>query len=84
MKKVSISDIKVHIAEYLRTLRPDEVLQICKRNVPVAEMRIIIAPKKKTKGLAKWGTHRNEILIHEDAFEPLSEQDIGMFDGNDL
>jgi antitoxin (DNA-binding transcriptional repressor) of toxin-antitoxin stability system len=78
MIRINIHEAKARLSEYLSRLRPGDVLLICKRNVPVAEVRAV--PPERTKprpiGLAK-----KELEIPASFFEPLPDDVLSGFDG---
>jgi antitoxin (DNA-binding transcriptional repressor) of toxin-antitoxin stability system len=55
MNRVNIHDAKTHLSEYLARLKEGESIILCRRNTPVAEIRLL--PDKRTAkrpiGLAK-------------------------------
>jgi antitoxin (DNA-binding transcriptional repressor) of toxin-antitoxin stability system len=78
MIKINIYEAKMHLSRYLARLHKGEVILLCKRNVPVAEIRAV-APSRTRKrpiGLAK-----KELVIPEAFFEPLPDEVIKGFLG---
>lgn len=76
MIKLNIHEAKTHLSRYLSRLAKGETITLCKRNVPVAEIRPI-PPDRKSKrpiGLAK-GTFKVPQKFHE----PLPEEIINSF-----
>ena len=53
--QVNIHEAKANLSRYLEQLQPGEVLVICKRNVPVAELRLLPrrGPGRRPAGLAR-------------------------------
>ena len=41
MLKLNVHEAKTHLSRYLAKLKPGESLLLCKRNVPVAELRAL-------------------------------------------
>lgn len=78
MIKVNIYEMKVHFSRYLKKLRKDESILITKRNVPVAEIRLVEPQrtKKRPVGLAK-----GEFTVPPSFFEPLPEDVVEGFSG---
>ena len=76
MIKVNIHQAKTHLSEYLAALEKGEIIVICKRNVPIAEIRGIPHSAKSARpiGLAK-GTFE----IPASFFEPLPADIINPF-----
>ena len=80
MIKINIHEAKTHLSRYLDRLRQGEVILICKRNVPIAEIRPTptTRTRKRPVGLAK-----GELSIPASFFEPLPESVLDDFDGGD-
>ena len=68
MIRINIHEAKTHLSRYLTRLSRGEVIVLCKRNVPVAEIRPLPAARtgKRPLGLA-----RGELVIPPAFFEPL-------------
>jgi len=78
MIRLNIREVKKHLSKYLDRLAKGETILLCKRNVPVAEIRGI-PPARKAKrpiGLAK-----NRIRVPSSFFEPLREEIVDAFEG---
>lgn len=78
MIKLNIHQAKTHLSAYLERLRQGEVIVLCKRNQPIAEIRgLPPAPQtKRPLGLAK-----GKVKIHAGFFEPLPEEVLEAFEG---
>ena len=76
--RVNIHDAKTHLSKYLRKLKEGETIVLCRRNVPIAEIRPLPKEQKKPRpiGLAK-GT----IEILPGFFDPLSDEELDLFEG---
>jgi len=81
MIRINIHEAKTHLSRYLERLRRGDVLVICKRNVPVAEVRAVPAARTGPRpvGLAK-----DELRIPRSFFEPLPDDVLTGFDGHDV
>lgn len=80
MIKLNIHEAKTHLSRYLGRLARGESILLCKRNVPIAEIRPIL-PGRKTKrpvGLAK-----GKVKIPPDFFEPLPSDVLASFYGQE-
>ena len=77
MIKVNIHEAKANLSKYLERLRSGrhEVIVVCKRNVPIAEIRLIREPPARARpvGLAKG------FSVPESFFEPLPEALVAAF-----
>ena len=76
MIKLNIHEAKTHLSRYLKRLAKGETITLCKRNVPIAEIRLITPEKKIPRpiGLAK-GTFK----IPSKFFKPLPDEIIASF-----
>jgi antitoxin (DNA-binding transcriptional repressor) of toxin-antitoxin stability system len=64
MIKLNVHEAKTHLSYYLQKLKRGETILLCRRNVPIAEIRAL-PPRRKTKrqiGLAKGNSRLSEIL----------------------
>lgn len=78
MIKLNIHEAKTHLSRYLARLEKGEVIVLCKRNVPIAEIRPLPrAPgRKRPIGLARGG-----FKVPRDFFKPLPEPILKAFEG---
>ena len=76
MKKLNIHEAKTHLSRYLPLLEKGETILLCKRNVPIAEIRPL--PPRRTKkrpiGLAK-----GEFEVPPEFYDPLPDEIIASF-----
>jgi len=77
MIRINIYEAKVHLSRYLNQLRKGETILLCKRNVPIAEVRPVppLRAKKRIFGLAK-----GEFKIPEAFFDPLPQNFVQAFE----
>lgn len=76
MIKLNIHEAKTHLSRYLARLARGESILLCKRNIPIAEIRPI-PPHRKGKrpvGLAK-----GKFKISPEFFEPLPSDMLDSF-----
>ncbi len=81
MIKLNIHQAKTHLSRYLTRLARGESILLCKRNIPIAEIRPI-APSRKTKrplGLAK-----SQVKVPPEFFEPLPAEVLNSFYGAEV
>jgi len=79
MIRLDIHEAKTHLSRYLEEMAKGETIILCKRNIPIAEIRPI-HPRRKHKrplGLAK-----GEFEVTRELFEPLPEQILAAFNGD--
>lgn len=55
MIRINLHEVKTHLSRLLARLRPGEVIIVCRCNVPIAEIRPLIARRsvKRPIGLAR-------------------------------
>ena len=68
MKSANIADIKNNLSRYITLVEQGEVIEICKRNVPVA--RIVPATPPKRSNQTRLGCGRETGRILGDVTEP--------------
>lgn len=78
MLYLNIYEAKTHLSRYLEQLLQGEQVFLCKRNVPIAEIRALPKPilHKRPIGLAK-----GEFAVPSQFFEPLPNDVIAAFEG---
>ena len=77
MIKVNLADAKSHLSQYLDSVERGETVILCRRNVPIAEIRPL--PKPPTQ-LRPIGTDP-DLVVPDSFFEPLPEDLINAFEG---
>lgn len=80
MIKLNIHEAKTHLSRYLARLARGETILLCKRNIPIAEIRPL-PPHRKTRrpvGLAK-----GKFKIPPEFFEPLPSDVLDSFYGQE-
>ena len=79
MLKVNIHEAKTQLSRHLeRLIRQGESILLCKRNVPVAEIRPL---PRTTQQPRKVGLAKNEFKIPKEFFEPLPKDLKSLFSG---
>ena len=78
MIRLNVHEAKTHLSRYLERLAKGESILLCKRNVPIAEIRPLPAARQKKRpiGLAK-GTFK----VPPEFFEPLPDEFLDAFYG---
>lgn len=75
--RVNMHDAKTHLSRYLKRLKPGETLVLCKRNEPIAEVRLV--PRKAVKRRIGWV--KGEFTVPDSFFEPLPPEILKYFTG---
>ncbi len=78
MIRVNIADAKTHLSRYLERVEDGETVVLCRRNVPIAEIRPL---PKSPKQLRPVGIDRG-MTIPPSLFEPLPPDLLDAFRGN--
>lgn len=76
MKKLNIHEAKTHLSRHLDRLARGETIILCKRNVPVAEIRPL---RQGMKSRRKIGLARGEFKVTKKFFEPLPAEILDAF-----
>jgi antitoxin (DNA-binding transcriptional repressor) of toxin-antitoxin stability system len=79
MIRINIHEAKIHLSRYLAKLAKEEVIVLCKRNVPIAEIRPL--PTKRTKKRPV-GLARGQFEVPDSFFEPLPDETVRGFEGS--
>ena len=78
MIRINIHEAKTHLSKYLKRLRRGEVVLICNRNVPVAEIRAVPAVRTTPRPV---GAAQGEFEIPPSFYLPLPADVLNAFDG---
>ena len=80
MTKLNVHEAKTHLSEYLPRIEAGETIVLCRRNVPIAEIRPLPSvepPRRPEIGFAK-GT----FTVPDEFFEPLPTELLDAFEGS--
>ncbi len=80
---LNINEVKAHLSSCLEKVSRGETVIVCKRNVPVAEIKPIPAPLKRKRPIGLGGRDYPEFHLTEAFFEPLPDEIVAAFDGGD-
>jgi len=78
MIKLNIHEAKTHLSRYLDRLSKGEVIVLCKRNVPVAEIRPIPSARKTPRPI---GLDKGRFAVPKEFFDPLPDELLRAFNG---
>ena len=78
MIKLNIHEAKTHLSKYLERVAQGEIIVLCKRNIPIAEIHPI-SPDRKTK--RPLGLARGKFEVPPEFFLPLPDEIIDSFHG---
>ncbi len=80
MIRLNIHEAKTHLSKYLELVANGETILLCKRNVPVAEIRPIPAKPKANRPI---GLAQGLIEVPLTFFDPLPDDIINSFNGEE-
>jgi len=78
MIKVNMHDAKTHLSAYVARLREGEAIVLCRRNTPVAEIRLL---PKRPASRRPIGLAAGTFSVSPRFFEPLPEEVVRGFRG---
>lgn len=78
MLKFNIHEAKTHLSRYLTRIEAGEVVLLCRRNVPVAEIRAL---PQAACGSRPIGLGKERFVAPDSFFEPLPEPELRAFEG---
>lgn len=78
MIRLNIHEAKTHLSRYLARLKRGETIVLCKRNVPIAEIRPLPARNDAPRPI---GLARGKITVPPSFFEPLPPDLVEAFEG---
>lgn len=78
MIRINMSQLKTHLSRYLANLAEGETILLCKRNVPIAEIRRLPCKRKTARPI---GLAKGAFEIPESFFEPLPDDISAPFGG---
>jgi antitoxin (DNA-binding transcriptional repressor) of toxin-antitoxin stability system len=78
MIKVNIHEAKTHLSKYLSRLKKGEVIVLCRRNAPIAEIRPLPEVSSKPRPL---GIGKGTVTIKPGFYEPLPDEELALFEG---
>ncbi|MEW6366584.1 MAG: type II toxin-antitoxin system Phd/YefM family antitoxin [Acidobacteriota bacterium] len=79
MMRINIHDAKTHLSGYLARMKEDDVILLCRRNTPVAEIRLL--PKAAGDRPRRLGLAKGKVRIKSEFFEPLPDEIVAAFEG---
>jgi len=80
MIRLNIHEAKTHLSRYLPRLEAGETIILCKRNVPIAEIKPIQKRRTKPREL---GFMKGQFEVTDAFFEPLPDDLLAAFEGRD-
>lgn len=78
MVRLNIHQAKTHLSRHLANLAEGEVIVLCRRNVPIAEIRPLSPRREEPRPV---GLARGTVRVPPGFFEPLPEELLEGFEG---
>jgi antitoxin (DNA-binding transcriptional repressor) of toxin-antitoxin stability system len=78
MIRLNIHEAKTHLSRYLPRLEAGETIILCKRNVPIAEIKPIEPRRTEPREM---GFMKGQFEVTDAFFEPLPEDLLAGFEG---
>ena len=83
MISLNINEIKTHFSSDLAKVSNGETVVVCRRNVPIAEIKPVAALPNKNRPIGLAGKEYPGFQISDAFFEPLPGDIVAAFDGED-
>ncbi|MBI5480111.1 MAG: type II toxin-antitoxin system Phd/YefM family antitoxin [Deltaproteobacteria bacterium] len=80
MVRLNVHEAKTHLSRYLARIAHGETILLCKRNVPVAEIRPLPPRQQEPRPI---GLARGRIKVPRSFFRPLPDDLLAAFEGRD-
>jgi antitoxin (DNA-binding transcriptional repressor) of toxin-antitoxin stability system len=81
MIRLNIHEAKTHLSRYLDRLQKGETIILCKRNVPIAEIRPLPRRRNSKRPI---GRYKGQFKVPKSFFDPLPEEVLRSFEGRGL
>ncbi|MFA6108459.1 MAG: type II toxin-antitoxin system Phd/YefM family antitoxin [Candidatus Latescibacterota bacterium] len=78
MIKLNIHEAKTHLSRYLGRLAKGEVIVLCKRNTPIAEIRGLLPERLEPRPI---GLAKGKVVVPPEFNDPLPEDVLAAFEG---
>ena len=79
----NINEIKTHFSSFLEKVSNGGTVIVCKRNVPIAEIKPIATQPNKKRPIGLAGKEYPDFQISDAFFEPLPDDIVAAFNGDD-
>jgi prevent-host-death family protein len=80
MIRLNVHEAKTHLSKYLARIEAGESIVLCKRNVPIAEIRPYSPTRSEPRPI---GMMKGEFTLPPSFFEPLPEEILAAFEGRE-
>ena len=83
MITLNINEIKTHFSSFLAKVSNGETVIVCKRNIPIAEIKPIATLPNKKRPIGLAGKEYPDFKVSNAFFEPLPDDIVTAFNGED-
>ena len=83
MISLNVNEIKTHFSSFLAKVSNGETILVCKRNVPIAEIKPVAALPIKKRPIGLAGKEYPDFEISDAFFDPLPDDMVAAFNGED-
>ncbi len=80
MIRVNVAEAKRNLSRYLTEVENGEVVVLCRRNVPIAELRSVARVSERRR---PWGLARGQVDVPDDFDAPLPEDIVAGWEGRE-
>ena len=77
MIKVNLHEVKVHFSKFIELVEAGETIVVCKRNVPVAEIRSMGRTERRIPVL---GSAAGKARVPKSFFEPMRPEELRLWE----
>ncbi|MFO0818382.1 MAG: hypothetical protein U1A77_10600 [Pirellulales bacterium] len=77
--RLNIHEAKTHLYRYLNELGDEDRIILCRRNQPVAEIRLL---RRSSDQSHRLGQAEGEFVVNDQFFEPLPDELLSAFASN--
>lgn len=79
MIQLNIQEAKTHLSQYLDRLLGGEVILLCRRNTPIAEIRALPPQRTEPRPI---GLAQGDVTVPDSFFDPLPDEVLNAFEGS--
>ena len=80
MHKLNVHEAKTHLSKVMAQMEIDgEPVVLCRRNVPIAEIRLLEPREKKRRPI---GLDEGKFVIPPEFFDPEPDDELDLWEGN--
>ena len=80
MIKLNLHQVKIQLSKYIEMVEAGETIVVCKRNVPVAEIRAIGSKERQAPIL---GSAAGKTRVHAAGLEPMPPEELRLLESGD-